>query len=318
MSTSALCRNFADSSGGDIDEIDEMKVAEHYKLPAPKLLRLPYRKLPRKVCLTSCSCEPQAGPASDKSRPSLQHTCGLGPDAVSSASRTAASSHALVTNQLHMELLQLSLAFLQESAELGKAHGRVKIYKLSDIFQLVTNLRAQADEKFEAKAAKREEQQEAKQAAAFEAANKAKALVRTWKKPCLTPGQTSLSMELWGLVLEQALTEDSLWDLRATVQELCNIGLTCKGLHSAVQQQGWPKLCQLLSPLQPPYSTVEAQLQNIKGAMAGQLPDSPDVLINDPASLRMPELKAACRYYGLTPMGMLSSHVPPVLVIAHA
>ena len=104
-------------------------------------------------------------------------------------------------------------------------------------------------------------------------------------------------------MLEQLLTDDSLWDLRATVQELCGISLTSKGLYAAMQQQGWPKLCQLLSSLSPPPSTQMTQVPTGKAhrktAQKGQLPDHPDVLVSDPASLRMPELKAACAYYGL-------------------
>ena len=98
-------------------------------------------------------------------------------------------------------------------------------------------------------------------------------------------------MELWGLVLEQLLTEDSLWDLRATVQELCTTSLACKDMYAAVQQQGWPKLGQLLRPFPlPPVLRQRGQAQP---------PGSPDVLVNDPASLRIPELKAACNHYGI-------------------
>ena len=98
------------------------------------------------------------------------------------------------------------------------------------------------------------------------------------------------------------MTEDRLWDLRGTVQELCRVSLACKGLHRAVQLQGWSKLCSLLQPLRPPPTLQRHPAQK------GQLPDSPDVLINDPAALRVPELKAACTYYGQTSSGDPARH----------
>ena len=149
---------------------------------------------------------------------------------------------------------------------------------------------------------RREERQEAREAAAFEAASQAKALVKAWNKPRLSASRTSLPAELWGLILEQVtelVTEDRLWDLRGTVQELCQVSLACKGLHSAVQLQCWPKLCSLLQPLRTPPSLQRHPAQK------GQLPNSPDVLISDPAALRVPELKAACAYYGQTSSGDL-------------
>ena len=151
---------------------------------------------------------------------------------------------------------------------------------------------------------RREERQEASQAKAFEAARQAKALVKTWKKPRLSPGQSYLPVELWGMVLEQLLTEDSLWDLRATVQQLCSASMICKDLCLAVQQQGWPHLCRLLSALRPPISTERGT--KLRGEK-GQLPDNPDLLVTDPASLRMPELKAACQYYGLSSSGEVTA-----------
>ena len=99
---------------------------------------------------------------------------------------------------------------------------------------------------------RREEREQARAAQAFEAASQAKALIQTWKQPRLGPGHTSLPAELWGWVLERMLTQASLWDLRATVQQLCHVSLACKGLYSAVQQQGWPKLGRLLQPLWTP------------------------------------------------------------------
>ena len=144
-------------------------------------------------------------------------------------------------------------------------------------------------------ACRREEQQEAKQAAAFEAAGQARAAVKAWKKPRLSPSQASLPVELWGLVLNHLLTEDSLWDLPATVQELCHASLACKGLYAAVQQQGWARLCQLLDPLPTPPTACRLQL----------LPFNPDLLVNDPASLHVPQLRAACSHFHLPSSGQL-------------
>ena len=93
------------------------------------------------------------------------------------------------------------------------------------------------------RACRREQAQDAREAKAYEAASQAKALVRTWKKPHLPAGQSILPSELWGLVLQQLLTEDCLWDLLTTVQWLCHASTVCKGLHAAVQQHAWPQLC---------------------------------------------------------------------------
>ena len=155
---------------------------------------------------------------------------------------------------------------------------------------------------------RREERQEARGAKSFEAACQAKALVKTWKKPHLSPGQTSLPVELWGLVLQQLLTEDVLWDLPVTAQELCNISLTSKGLYAAVQQQGWPKLCCLLKPLRPP-AAVRGGGYGAELSKKCQLPADPDVVVTNPASLAVPELKAACAYYRLTSTGTLHAAI---------
>ena len=40
------------------------------------------------------------------------------------------------------------------------------------------------------------------------------------------------------------------------------------------------------------------------GKETGQLPSSPDVLVTDPASLRLPELRAACDYLSLQTTGV--------------
>ena len=109
-------------------------------------------------------------------------------------------------------------------------------------------------------------------------------------------------------MLQQLLTEDSLWNLPSTVQQLCHVSLTCKGLNSAVQQQGWPRLCRLLAPLRPqPPSTQGRQLTRWDPVQKGQPPANPDLLVTDPASLRVPELKAACTYYGLSSSGERAS-----------
>ena len=152
-------------------------------------------------------------------------------------------------------------------------------------------------------ACRREQMQDASKAKAFEAASKAKALVKTWKKPRLSPCQTCLPMELWGLVLQQLLPEACLWDLPAAAQQLCNISLTSKGLYAAVQQQGWPQLCQLLKALPPPAAMQRSKYQAPHDSK-GQLPSTPDVVITDPASLCLPELRAACNYLGLYTSGM--------------
>ena len=151
------------------------------------------------------------------------------------------------------------------------------------------------------RACRREERQDAREAKAFEAACQAKALVKSWKKPRLSPGQSCLPSELWGQILQQSLTEDCLWDLPSTVQWLCHVSTVCKGLHAAVQQHAWPHLCQLLSPLCPAPATQRCKYQT-----EGQLPGKPDVLVTDPASLRVPELRAACVFFSLRPAGELS------------
>ena len=138
------------------------------------------------------------------------------------------------------------------------------------------------------------------------AAREAKALAKTPKKPRLSPGQTSLPVELWGLVLEQLVTNDSLWDLRGTVQELCNISRTCRDLHSAVQQQGWPQLSQLLGPC---YLSHGCRYR-------GSLPANPDLLVTWPVSLSVTELQAACRSYYLPQSGVM--HHPADLLLASA
>ena len=157
---------------------------------------------------------------------------------------------------------------------------------------------------------RREEREQARGAQAFEAASQAKALVQTWKKPRVGPGSTSLPAELWGLVLERMLTEASLWDLRATVQQLCHVSLACKGLYSTVQQQGWPKLCRLLKPLWQPPSIRQAKVKRRNC----QLPDDPDLLVSNPAGLQVPELKAACAYFGMPLSGeSASAHSMPCI-----
>ena len=146
-----------------------------------------------------------------------------------------------------------------------------------------------------------EEKQEAREAAAFDDAMQAKALVKTWKRPRLTPGQSALPIELWSLVLDHMLAGEPLWDLRATVQGLCHVSLTCKGLYQAVQQHGWSKLGQLLSPLPVP--------PPLRGK-GNRLLGNADVPINDPASLRVAELKAACTSAGLKTSGQSALLAP--------
>ena len=163
---------------------------------------------------------------------------------------------------------------------------------------------------------RREEKQEAKRAEAFEAACQAKALVKTWKKPRLSAGQTSLPAELWGLVLEQLLPEACLWDLPATVQGLCNVSLTSKGLYSAVQQQGWPKLCQLLKHLRPP-AAMRGGGYTPKAGETCQLPDNLDVLGINPTSLSVPQLRASCAYHMLTSSGKLHAAIPCCMQAQH-
>lgn len=83
----------------------------------------------------------------------------------------------------------------------------------------------------------------------------ARGLVKAWKKPRLDSSSgsssSSLPFGLWSLVLEHMLQADSLWELPGTVQTLCRVSQTCKGLNLAVQRSGWPKLCRLLKPLRP-------------------------------------------------------------------
>ena len=143
-----------------------------------------------------------------------------------------------------------------------------------------------------------EERQEASQAKAFEAACQAQALVKTWKKPRLSASQSCLPVELWGMVLEQLLTEDALWDLPATVQQLCQASLICKDLYLAVQQQGWPHLCRLLSSWEPPLALRKVD------TLAAEGTGMPDVIVTNPASLQVPQLRAACKVLGLTQSGM--------------
>ena len=143
-----------------------------------------------------------------------------------------------------------------------------------------------------------EGKREAAAAKAFDAASQAKALVRSWKKPALTAGHSPLPVEMWGLVLEQLLTKESLWDLPAVAQELAGISLTCKDFYTAVVQQGWPKLSSLLSPKCPPsYSVREPHSWSATGH--GQLPSNPELLVRDPDSLKVAELRDACKCYGL-------------------
>ena len=76
----------------------------------------------------------------------------------------------------------------------------------------------------------------------LEAVSLVEALVATCKKPHLAAGSTrGLPDQLWNLVLEQMLTENSLGDLRAAVQTLCRLGMACRGMQDAVQQQSWLK-----------------------------------------------------------------------------
>lgn len=142
---------------------------------------------------------------------------------------------------------------------------------------------------------RQEQKQEGDEADRFEAASKAKAQIRSWKRPHLTPGHSPLPTELWGIVLEQMLTPDSLWDLRATVRDLCHLSTTCKDLALAVQRQGWPKLNLLLEPVKAPELN---QVRGDFGARTGRLPANPDALVQDPASLKVAELREACKYLG--------------------
>ena len=50
VSRQACChREFHDTGGGQVGDIDELKVAEHFKLPASRLCSLPYRDLSDEV-----------------------------------------------------------------------------------------------------------------------------------------------------------------------------------------------------------------------------------------------------------------------------
>ena len=51
--TCCACREFSDTGGGTEDEIDDIKVAQHFKLKDSKLSQLPYRTLSKEVC-SSC------------------------------------------------------------------------------------------------------------------------------------------------------------------------------------------------------------------------------------------------------------------------
>ena len=83
-------------------------------------------------------------------------------------------------------------------------------------------------------------------------------------KPHLGAGSTrGLPDELWNLVLDQLLTEYSLWDLRATVQTLCSLSMTCRDMHDAVQQQGRTKLSRLLGPYMRPLPLKGAPLIHV-------------------------------------------------------
>ena len=86
-------------------------MAEHYKLGAAELRGLPFRRLPAKVCM-------QKGTA-------MYSICNEPAYILFWADQRPCC--------------------LQDSAALGKQRGRVRVYKLADAFQLVTDLRALAD-----------------------------------------------------------------------------------------------------------------------------------------------------------------------------
>ena len=148
----------------------------------------------------------------------------------------------------------------------------------------------------------RRSRRQVSQAKAFEAASQAQLLDKTWKKLCLTAGQLCLPVELWGLVLQQLLTQHSLWDLQATVQQMCHASLFCKDLCLAVQQQGCPHLCRLLSFWEAPIALQKAN------RLAAEGTGMPDILVTDPASLQVPQLRAACKVFGSTQSGMQAWH----------
>ena len=147
-----------------------------------------------------------------------------------------------------------------------------------------------------------EGQREAAAGKAFEAACQAKALVKSWHQVQVTAGHSILPVELWGLVLEQLLTQDALWNLPATVHDLAQVSLACKDMYTAVQQQGWPKLSGLLSPECPPH--FQSREISWSPRTTGQLPSNPQLLLTDPACLTVPELRDACKYYGISSTGM--------------
>ena len=152
---------------------------------------------------------------------------------------------------------------------------------------------------------RQEEAQEAREAAAFQAAQRARARVKPCKKTLhLAPGQSPLPVEQWGVILEQLLTEDALWDLYGTIEQLCLVSTVCKDLHPAVQQHAWPQLGRLLSPLSPPWMLLKGQWALRVGV--GQLPSTPDRLVVDPASLPVPA-RAACKFFNLRSSGV---HLP--------
>ena len=103
-------------------------------------------------------------------------------------------------------------------------------------------------------------------------------------------------------MLQQLLTQHSLWDLRATVHQTCHASLICKDLCLAVQQQGWPHLCRLLSFWEAPIALQKAN------RLAAEGTGMPDILVTDPASLQVPQLRAACKVFGLTQSGMQAWH----------
>ena len=147
-----------------------------------------------------------------------------------------------------------------------------------------------------------EGKQEAAAAKAFEAASQAKALVRSWKRPCLTAGHSPLPVEMWGLVLEQLLTQDALWDLPATAQNIAHVSLACKDMYMAAQRQGWPKLSSLLSPQCPPQFLPPSWTPQGHGQLLSQFGH----LLTDPEGLKVPELREACKYHGLPTTGSLT------------
>ena len=138
------CRDLTDSGGGAADEIDDYKVGQHFGLRASHLGELRYRKL---------SVQVTAGLACL----SLAYTAGCQP--FRRASHAAACTmrclpchahdgHLLCCSSLHPEL---SCNTLQESRALGRADGRVRVYKLQAVMDLVTDKQKRVDAKHEAK-----------------------------------------------------------------------------------------------------------------------------------------------------------------------